>query len=187
MRRSPLVVIRRTSLSQALPTKSGPDSVACSEGVYRRMASRRCPNGEVSCRTTVRSCGSQCCRVQFWDGGDGEGEIRVSGKSLDNGAGLTGGTVVVFLTIGVVLLAGLLAFSAWKSVAEEEETRAEQAAWEAAEKSRRIVALGAEYAAVVESVLAAVKRLRASEAARTGWLGDDFDFTVDIRAITDNF
>ncbi|OBB18783.1 hypothetical protein [Mycolicibacterium elephantis] len=54
------------------------------------------------------------------------------------------------------------------------------------EKQQRIEALGKENAALVESVLSAVKRVGASEAARAGWLGD-VDFTADIQAITDNF
>jgi hypothetical protein len=54
------------------------------------------------------------------------------------------------------------------------------------EKQQRIETLGNENAALVESALAAVKQVGASEAARAGWLGD-VDFTADIQGITDNF
>lgn len=82
--------------------------------------------------------------------------------------------------------------------AAEEEARAERAARDEAakrdraakarkEKQQRIKSLGAENAAFVESAIDAMKQIRASEAAQTGWLGDDIDFTVDIRAITEDF
>lgn len=114
-------------------------------------------------------------------GEDRESEMGMSGDSLD------GGTVIILLTVGVVLVVGLLVWSAWMPIARREREREEQAAREEEEKLWRIAFLGPQYAAIVESVLAAVKRLQASEAARTGWLGDDFDFTVDIRAIIDKF
>ena len=53
-------------------------------------------------------------------------------------------------------------------------------------KQQRIKSLGKENAALVESALAAVKKVGASEAARAGWLGD-VDFSADIREITDKF
>jgi hypothetical protein len=53
-------------------------------------------------------------------------------------------------------------------------------------KQQRIETLGGENAARLESALAAVKQVGASEAAKAGWLGD-VDFTADIRGITDNF
>jgi hypothetical protein len=54
------------------------------------------------------------------------------------------------------------------------------------EKQQRINNLGQENAEFVECALAAVKQVGASEAARTGWLGDA-DFTADIQEITANF
>jgi hypothetical protein len=62
----------------------------------------------------------------------------------------------------------------------------EREAKAAKEKQRRIESLGKENAALVESALAAVKQVSASEAARAGWLGD-VDFTADIGEITDKF
>jgi hypothetical protein len=53
-------------------------------------------------------------------------------------------------------------------------------------KQKRIQALGAANAALVESAEAAVKRVADSEAARAGWLGD-VDFSDDIRGIIDTF
>ena len=61
---------------------------------------------------------------------------------------------------------------------EEEKTRQE--------KQQRINNLGEDNAEFVECALAAVKQVRESEAARTGWLGDA-DFTADIQEITANF
>jgi len=54
------------------------------------------------------------------------------------------------------------------------------------EKQQRIERLGKQNAALVESMLSAVKQVTASEAARAGWLGD-VDFSTDIKGITDNF
>ena len=47
-------------------------------------------------------------------------------------------------------------------------------------KQQRIEALGSANAARVRSAQAAVKQVVASEAARTGWLGD-VDFTADLK------
>jgi hypothetical protein len=109
--------------------------------------------------------------------------------------------------IGIGVIAGfvlVLAFLAWafsaydkSRTAAEERARVERAAQAAAakrereertrkEKQHRIETLGKENAALVESALAAAKQVGASEAARTGWLGD-VDFTADIRGITDTF
>ncbi|GAB2993928.1 hypothetical protein [Mycobacterium bourgelatii] len=54
------------------------------------------------------------------------------------------------------------------------------------DKQRRIVTLGKENAARMESVLSAVKAVTQSEAAREGWLGD-VDFSADIQQIADSF
>jgi hypothetical protein len=67
--------------------------------------------------------------------------------------------------------------------AAEKREREEQAR---REKQHRIATLGSENAELVESALAAVQQVKASEAARTGWLGD-VDFTADIAGITANF
>ncbi|MCH9700301.1 MAG: hypothetical protein K0U76_02775 [Actinomycetia bacterium] len=48
--------------------------------------------------------------------------------------------------------------------------------------SPRVDEFGSENAALLESARAAVKRVIASEAARSGWLGD-VDFTADVEAI----
>lgn len=119
--------------------------------------------------------------------------------------------LVLLLLVAVLVLALIFAFLAWdnqKNVrpAAEERNRALQASRQALlqsdcrkreliekheqhsrvlkERRARVASLGPEYAAAVESALAAVEQISASEAARTGWLGDDFDFTGDIRAIT---
>jgi hypothetical protein len=67
--------------------------------------------------------------------------------------------------------------------AAEKEHREEH---ERREKQQRISALGSKNAELVESAETAARRLAATEAARTGWLGD-VDFTADIQTITDNF
>lgn len=111
----------------------------------------------------------------------------------------------VWIALGVVVGgAAFIGLVAWavaandkRVAAKEKREREERAAREAAakrereerlrkEKQQRITSMGAENAALVESALAAVKQVHASEAARTGWLGD-VDFTADIHQITDNF
>jgi hypothetical protein len=111
----------------------------------------------------------------------------------------------VWIALGVIIGGALLIwFIAWaiseekkRRAAAEERARVERAAQAAAakrereqrarkEKQHRIDTLGSENAALVESALAAVKQVVASEASRAGWLGD-VDFTADIREITDKF
>ena len=109
--------------------------------------------------------------------------------------------IVLGVTVGLGLLMGFIAWAIPQynksRAAAEERARVERAARAAAakrereerarrEKQQRIETLGTENAALVESALAAVKQVGASEAARTGWLGD-VDFTADIQGITDNF
>ena len=136
--------------------------------------------------------------------------------SDDVGKGIAGLIVFVIVLIALIpkeiwialgVVAGgaiLIGFTAWATseykksrAAAEERARAERAARGAAEKrereekarkkkQQRIRALGKENAALVESAMAAVRQVGASEAARTGWLGD-VDFTADIQQITDNF
>lgn len=111
----------------------------------------------------------------------------------------------VWIALGVITAAAILiGVTVWaiseynkSRAAAEERARVERAAQAAAakrereerarkEKQQRIETLGRENAALVESALAAVKQVGASEAARAGWLGD-VDFTADIQAITDKF
>jgi hypothetical protein len=111
----------------------------------------------------------------------------------------------VWIFLGLVTAAGILiggtvwAVSAYEKhrAAAQARAKAEQAAQVAAakrereakaarEKQRRIKTLGKDNAALVESALAAVKQVGASEAARAGWLGE-LDFAADIREITDKF
>lgn len=128
-------------------------------------------------------------------------------------AWLIGGVVVliaivpkpVWIFLGVLALAVVLILVTVWGVSEYQEHRAaaaerarvERAARAAAEKrereerarrekQRRIENLGRDNAALVESALAAVEQVRASEAAREGWLGD-VDFTVDIQRISASF
>lgn len=111
----------------------------------------------------------------------------------------------VWIAIGVIAgVAILVAFitklaSAYQKAraearAREQTKRVAQAAADKQErethariaKQRRIQALGAKNAELVESAEAAVKRVAATEAARAGWLGD-VDFTPDLQNITDSF
>ncbi|ORB28028.1 hypothetical protein [Mycolicibacterium parafortuitum] len=84
-----------------------------------------------------------------------------------------------------------------RRAAEEERRRVERAQQAAAEKrereervrkarQRRIDTLGKQNAARVESTLSAVQKVKVSEAARAGWLGE-VDFSADIKSITENF
>lgn len=98
------------------------------------------------------------------------------------------------LIVGVVGGAGILAgFTYWAISASKKSRAARSAAAQRSrkarvldEKKRRVEVLGKRNAEVVESALAAVKQVGASEAARAGWLGD-VDFTADIREISDKF
>ncbi len=111
----------------------------------------------------------------------------------------------VWIALGVIVGgAAFIGLVAWAVAANDKRVAAKQkreheerAAREAAakrereekarrEKEQRVKTMGAENAALVESALAAVRQVVASEAARTGWLGD-VDFTADIQQITDNF
>ena len=111
----------------------------------------------------------------------------------------------VWITLGILaavaVLVGVISWAVNENdkrlVAKRERERAEQAARVAAakrervekarkQKQQRIKTLGRENAVLLESALAAVKQVGASEAARAGWLGD-IDFGADIRGITDNF
>lgn len=84
-----------------------------------------------------------------------------------------------------------------RSYEAQERARIEQAALAAKakhqreervrkEKQRRIDTLGKRNAVLVESALSAVKQVDASEAARSGWLGD-VDFSPDIKGANENF
>jgi hypothetical protein len=138
----------------------------------------------------------------------------VSKGSDDAGKALGGLIFFVFLLIALVpkevwiglgILAGvsiLIGVTTWgiseykkSRAAAEEQAKLEREAQAAAakrereenarkQKQHRIDTLGTKNAALVESALAAVKQVVASEAARTGWLGD-VDFTADIQGMTD--
>lgn len=103
------------------------------------------------------------------------------------------------ITVGILIALILKAMSKHNQAraVREEQARISRAAQAAAAKRReeekarevkqqRINDFGEENAEFVECALAAVKQVGASEAARTGWLGD-LDFTVDIQEITANF
>jgi electron transfer flavoprotein alpha subunit len=105
----------------------------------------------------------------------------------------------IMTAVAVVVGGAAWAFTAYEKhrAAAEAQAKVQRAAQAAAakrereararqERQHRIETLGEENAAFVESALAAVKQVGASEAARAGWLGD-VDFTADIREITDNF
>ena len=111
----------------------------------------------------------------------------------------------VWIALGVLaVVAILIAGTSWavsanarrreEAAARAEEERRERAAAEKREreenalrqKQLRLKLLGRQNATRVETALAAIKQVKASEAARAGWLGD-VDFTSDIREITDKF
>ncbi len=105
--------------------------------------------------------------------------------------------VVTAVAVVVGLIVKMLSAHEKNRAAAAERSRANQEAQAAdakrqreenasKRKQRRIEELGAKNAARVDSALAAVKKVAASEAASTGWLGD-IDFTADIQGITENF
>lgn len=111
----------------------------------------------------------------------------------------------VWIGLGIAAAVALLSwfvylgFSALeqRSAAAEERDRAARAAAAAATKRQReeaarkaeqdlIAAVGEKNARLVSSARASAKKVRASEAATAGWLGD-VDFAADIRGLTENF
>lgn len=109
--------------------------------------------------------------------------------------------IALGFAVGVAVVCWMIygACEAWdRHVAEKQErARIEQAERAAAarrereEQARRLRqhrldTLGKGNAARVESARSAVERVKASEAAHAGWLGD-VDFSADIAAITANF
>lgn len=107
--------------------------------------------------------------------------------------------VGIFLAVVVLIVVAVKGAEAYDQhrAAEEERERQEKAAQaaaakrERAQKARRIQqhridTLGAQNARVVEATLGAVKQIKASEAARDGWLGA-VDFAPDIKRITEDF
>lgn len=109
--------------------------------------------------------------------------------------------IVLGVTLGVTIL-GLLIYKAMTAyeahrVAAAEQARIREVADAArakqereeavrAAKKRLIETLGEKNAGLVDSARAAIARVKASEAARAGWLGE-VDFTTDIQAIADKF
>lgn len=100
----------------------------------------------------------------------------------------------VWIAIGLIVAAlGAMGLIAWavsaadkRRIEAEKRDRAERAARAAAERKHRVETLGQANASVVESALASVQEVTASEAARDGWLGD-VDFTFDLQGITVGF
>lgn len=111
----------------------------------------------------------------------------------------------VWIGLGIAVAVGLVAWASYKglsalaqrSAAEEERRRAAAEAEAAAAERRRVDAarkakrllvqtVGEKNATLVESAKDSVRKVRTSEAARAGWLGD-VDFTADIAGITESF
>ncbi|GAT04184.1 hypothetical protein [Mycolicibacterium fortuitum] len=107
----------------------------------------------------------------------------------------------VWITLSVIAgIVGVIALSIravehrrTMSAAEVEQLFIGRAAEAAAAEERartawkqRTETLGVGNAALIDSALSALEQLSASEAARTGWLGD-VDLAPDIRGIIDNF
>ncbi len=109
----------------------------------------------------------------------------------------------IWIAIGVIAAIAALIAAAVKLASSiekrQDEARAREKARRAAqveaeakqqqerarkEKQRRIDALGTKNAELVESVQLSVKQVAATEAARTGWLGE-VDFTADLKGITE--
>ncbi|MUL49048.1 hypothetical protein FZI85_19860 [Mycobacterium sp. CBMA293] len=100
----------------------------------------------------------------------------------------------VWIMLGVFIAVAVLTWICHQIVVAVQRSRAEareRARQERAERARRekqwrIDTMGERNAALVESVLRAVEQIAASEAARSGWLGD-VAFGPDIIGITSNF
>lgn len=111
----------------------------------------------------------------------------------------------VWIGLGIAVAVGLLAWLAYaglsalaeRSAAEEEKRRAAVEAEAVAAERRRVDAarkvkqllvemIGEKNASLVQTAKGSVQKVKNSEAARAGWLGD-VDFTQDIKGITENF
>lgn len=102
-----------------------------------------------------------------------------------------GVAVVVWIVYAIVKAAEESRIEAEKRAQAEKAARAAVAKRDREERARkekqhRIDTLGKSNASLVESALAAIKQVAASEAARAGWLGE-VDFSADIAWITDSF
>ncbi len=93
----------------------------------------------------------------------------------------------------VLWLGGLLSLAGWswlQKQRQQEEARRRQEEARRLEllKQQRIREFGSAGARLYEQAAAAVSTIAASDAARTGWLGDpaDFDFHADLAAIAAN-
>lgn len=106
------------------------------------------------------------------------------------------GVAAAVAVVAWLAYAGLSALDRLDAAAEERELAA-QAAKAAAAKRQRADALrkakqqlidkiGEKNASLVQSARTSVQKVRESEAARAGWLGD-VDFTADITGIVENF
>jgi hypothetical protein len=142
---------------------------------------------------------------QRWAARDG-GRREMSDKKSADGAGFVAGFFIfvialimqipkeVWIGIGIaVALVVVVAISyrivntiEQRGIAKATAAKREREEQARRKRQRRIDALGKQNAQRVESALSAARRVTASEAARAGWLGD-VDFSVDIKAITDNF
>ncbi|BBX06746.1 hypothetical protein MAIC_15490 [Mycolicibacterium aichiense] len=97
----------------------------------------------------------------------------------------------VFEAIWLIILASIVIVPRVQSAREQaEKARAEEEARRlAALKEQRKVDFGLAGAQRYEEAAVSVARIARSEAARTGWLGDDpaaYDFRADLKAIADN-
>lgn len=111
----------------------------------------------------------------------------------------------IWIGLGIAVAAGLVWWLCYAALTAAEKSRDEaekreraaRAAEAAAAKRRRdeavrtakqqlIEAIGEKNALLVQSARTSVQKVAATEAARTGWLGD-VDFTADITAITETF
>ncbi|WP_232375021.1 hypothetical protein [Mycolicibacterium mengxianglii] len=98
--------------------------------------------------------------------------------------------IVLGIFAGILAVVGIFMWAFHerdeRRAAAEERAREERIEKARKAKQQRIDTLGRPNAALVESALAAVKQIAASEASRAGWLGD-VDFTADIQGITEKF
>lgn len=100
----------------------------------------------------------------------------------------------VWIVLGVVAAVALVAWLVPKVTAAVAKSRLEAAQREHAAQLARVAAakrqliekVGQQNALLIQSAQTAVNTVAASEAARSGWLGD-VDFTADLAVIAENF
>ncbi|MFN8031885.1 MAG: hypothetical protein U0Q47_01155 [Mycobacterium sp.] len=113
--------------------------------------------------------------------------VQLGADDPSTARNVTGWVLEALYLIGLVSIPIGLWLRKEREAIEARRLEAERRAAELAKRQRK-VEFGSAGVRLFEEAEASVSRIAASEAARTGWLGDpaDFDFRADLEAIADN-